>query len=65
MVPICGNKKVVYKENKQGIVYMDSDIVYKKSKNGKERIEIHNKRFVSSLGEGVDTFKKDALCINL
>ena len=56
MVPICGDKKVVYKENKLGIVYKNTDIVHKKSKNGKERIEIQNKRFVSSLGEGVDKF---------
>lgn len=58
MVPTCGDKKVEYKENKLGIVYKNSDIVRKINKNGKERTEIKNKHFVSSLGEGVDKFKK-------
>jgi hypothetical protein len=58
MVPICGDKKVVYKENKLGIVYKDTDIVRRKSKTGKESIEIQNKRYVSSLGEGADKYKK-------
>ena len=50
MVPICGEKAVIYKENKLGIVYKDTDIVRKISKTGKERIEIKNKHYVSSLG---------------
>ena len=58
MVPICGEKSVEYKENKLGIVYKDTDIVHNKSKTGKEKVEIQNKRYVSSLGEGVDKYKK-------
>jgi hypothetical protein len=58
MVPICGEKAVIYKENKLGIVYKDTDIVRKMSKTGKERIGIKNKHYVSSLGEGIDKYKK-------
>lgn len=58
MVPISGAEELEYKENKLGLIYTDNDIVHKISKNGNERIEINNKRFVSSIGEGVDKFKK-------
>jgi len=58
MVPILGDKSIEYKENKLGLVYTDQDIVTKKSKKGKTRVTIRNKRYVSSIGEGVDPFKK-------
>jgi hypothetical protein len=58
MVPIARAETLEYKENKLGLVYTDRDIKRSTSKNGKERIEIRNKRFVSSIGEGVDNFKK-------
>lgn len=58
MVPICSENKVIYKENKLGIVYKETDIVRKTNKNGEERIEIKNKHYVSNLGEEVDKFKK-------
>lgn len=58
MVPILGENNLEYKENKLGMVYLGSDITKKVSENGKETVEIHNKRFVSSLGEGVDKFKE-------
>lgn len=58
MVPIKGGKSIEYRENKLGLVYTDKDIVTKTSKKGKERVSIHNKRYVSSIGEGVEPFKK-------
>lgn len=58
MVPICGENEVIYKENKLGIVYKDTDIVRETNKNGEERVVIKNKHYVSSLGEDVDKFKK-------
>lgn len=58
MVPIRGEEKIDYKENKLGVVFSGADIEKKISKNGKERVTIHNKRFVSSVGEGVEKFKK-------
>lgn len=58
MVPIAGEGKREFKENKLGLVYTSNDISQKISKNAKERIEIKNKRFANSLGEGVDKFKK-------
>ena len=39
-------------------MYKNTDIVRKRSKSGKERIGIRNKHYVSSLGEGVDKYKK-------
>jgi len=58
MVPTISEDCIEYKENKLGLLYTSNDIVYKRSAGGVERIEIHNKRFVSSIGEGVDTFNK-------
>jgi hypothetical protein len=58
MAPIAAEGGIDYKENKLGLVYTDDDFVCKKTKNGDERVEIRNKRFVSSIGEGVEKFKK-------
>jgi hypothetical protein len=58
MTPIMGDGCLEYKENKLGVVYTDKDIVHKKTKKGKDRVEIKNKRFVSSIGEGVEKFKR-------
>ncbi len=58
MVPILGEDSIEYKENKIGLVYTDKDIVSKTSKKGKTRVMINNKRYVSSIGEGVEPFKR-------
>lgn len=58
MVPTISENCIEYKENKLGLMYTDRDIVYKKTRNGKERVVINNKRFISSIGEGVEPFKK-------
>lgn len=58
MVPIKGDGERDFKEMKLGLVYAGDDIVQKISKNGKERIELKNKRFTASIGEGVENFKK-------
>ncbi len=58
MVPIKGEKEREYRENKLGLVYTSDDIVEKASKSGKIKVHIRNKRYVSSIGEGVDAFKK-------
>lgn len=58
MVPIAGENKIEFKENKLGIVFSNKDLETKTGKNGKKRTTIKNKRFVSSLGEGVSIFKK-------
>jgi hypothetical protein len=58
MVPIRGENEREFKEVKLGVVYTNMDIVQKKTRMGKETIDIKNKRFVSSIGEGVDSFKK-------
>ena len=58
MVPILGEESIEYKENKLGLVYTDKGIVRKTSRKGKERVMIRNKRYVSSIGEGVEPFKK-------
>lgn len=58
MVPIIGENGIEYRENKLGMLYNDGDIVHTKSKNGVVRTAIKNKRFVSSIGEGVEPFKK-------
>lgn len=65
MVPICGENAVIYKENKLGIIYKDTDIVRKTNKTGEERIEIKNKHYVSSLGEGIDKYKKMLYAMSL
>lgn len=57
MVPILKAEKIEYKENKLGVVFTNKDITEKKKKNGETRVEIKNKRFVSSLGKEVDEFK--------
>jgi hypothetical protein len=58
MVPIKSVNKVEYKENKLGIIFKGDDIEHKKTKKGKERTEIKNKHFVSSIAEGAEKFKK-------
>jgi hypothetical protein len=58
MVPILGEESIEYRENKLGLVYTDKDIVKKTSKRGKQRVTIKNRRYVSSIGEGVEGFKK-------
>jgi hypothetical protein len=58
MVPISGKEGLEYKENKLGLAYSKKDIALEKTFKGKSRVEIKNKRFVSSLGEGVEEFKK-------
>ncbi len=58
MVPIARAETIEYKENKLGLVYTSGDIEKSISKSGKERIAIQNKRFASSIGEGVENFKK-------
>jgi putative ubiquitin-RnfH superfamily antitoxin RatB of RatAB toxin-antitoxin module len=58
MTPIATTGGVEYKENKLGIVFTDDNIIRKKTKKDGDRIEIKNKHFISSVGEGVDKFKK-------
>lgn len=58
MVPLVGDGKVEYRENKLGIVFNNKDLVRKIDKNGKTTTRITGKRLVSSLGEGVEPFKK-------
>lgn len=58
MVPIVGKGKREFKENKLGILFNNNDIVQKKHKNGKLYSEIKQKKYVSSIGEGVEPFKK-------
>lgn len=58
MAPIKGEKEIQYRENKLGLVYTGDDIVEKTSKSGNKKVTISNKRFVSSIGEGVEPFKK-------
>jgi hypothetical protein len=58
MVPIRGEEKRDFKEVKLGLVHVEDDIVQKRTREGETRSEIKNKRFVSSIGEGVESFKK-------
>ncbi len=58
MVPIRGENMREFKEAKLGLVYTNEDIVKKKTKKGGENIDIKNKRFAGSIGEGVDSFKR-------
>jgi hypothetical protein len=58
MVPIRGEKEREFKEAKLGLAYSNEDIVHKKTKKGENTIDILNKRFVSSIGDGVEPFKK-------
>jgi hypothetical protein len=58
MVPILGENGREYKENKLGIVFNDKDMIKKACKNGEEYTVIKQKKFISSLGDGVDPFKK-------
>ena len=58
MTPIATAGGIEYKENKLGIVFTDDNILRKKTKSDVDRIEIKNKHFVSSVGEGVEKFKK-------
>ena len=54
MVPIRGDKEVIYKENKLSILFDKKDII----KNKKGKSKIMRKRFVSSLGNGVEHFEQ-------
>ncbi len=58
MVPILGEDGIEYRENKLGLVYTSDDIAEKTLDSGKKRVKISNKRYVSSIGEGVEPFKK-------
>lgn len=58
MVPIKGEKAREYKENKLGLVFTDKDIEQIRTKSNKNRVVIKNKKFVASLGEGVEPFRK-------
>lgn len=58
LVPLVGDGKVEYKENKLGIVFNNKDIEQKIDKKGKISTRITGKRLVSSLAEGVEPFKR-------
>lgn len=58
MVPLTGDGKVEYKENKLGIVFNNDDILEKTGKNGKKTTQLVSKKLVSSLADGVEPFKK-------
>ncbi len=58
MAPIKGEKEREFKEVKLGLAYSDIDIVKRTTEKGKDKVEIKNKRFVSSIGEGVENFKQ-------
>lgn len=58
MAPIASTGGIEYKENKLGVIFTNENIVKKKTGNDQDRVEIKNKRFVSSIGEGVDKFKR-------
>lgn len=58
MVPIRGEKEREFKEAKLGLIYTNRDIVQRKTKKGEISTDIRNKRFVCSIGEGVEPFKK-------
>ena len=57
MVPTRGKNTREFKENKLAVAYWSNDIHKTISKKGKERTEIKNKKFVSSIGKGVEPFK--------
>lgn len=57
MVPTRVPKKIEYKENKLGVVFTSDDILNHTEDSGEKRTVIHNKRFVGSIGKGVDEFK--------
>lgn len=58
MVPLVGDGKVEYKENKLGIVFNNRDLVRKVDKKGKITTHITGKKLISSLAEGTESFKK-------
>jgi hypothetical protein len=60
MVPMAGQGKFEYKENKLAVVFTDADI---RESGGAEnpRITIENKRFVTSLAEGTERFTRDVV----
>lgn len=58
MAPLWGEHCREYKENKLGIIFNDKDILKKISPNGEESAQIVRKKFVSSIAEGVEPFKK-------
>src|SRR6056297_844130 len=57
MVPISGEERLEFKENKLGLVFCEENIEHRKTKNGKEHTEIHHKCF-TSLAKGTDEFKE-------
>ena len=58
MVPLCGDKKVEHRENKLAVLYTDRDVVQLKQQNGEDKFKIKRKKYVSSLAEGVEKFRK-------
>ena len=54
-------KLKIFKENKLGVIFTSNDISKRTSKSGEENIQIKNKSFVSSIGKGVEGFKKALL----
>jgi len=58
MVPISGEERLEFKENKLGLVFCEENIEHRKTKNGKEHTEIHHQRFTTSLAKGTDEFKE-------
>jgi len=58
MVPLIGDTGIEYRENKLGIVFNNRDITQKMKKNDKIERTIIRKKIVSSLANGVDSFKK-------
>ena len=58
MVPLAGEGKVEYKENKLGIVFTNRDVEQKIDKKGKITTHITDKKLVSSLAAGTEPFKK-------
>ena len=58
MVPIRGTKERDFKEVKVGLVYSSDDIIIRKTKKGEKSVDIKNKCFISSIGEGVEPFKQ-------
>ena len=58
MVPLVGENRREFKENKLGVVFNNKDIIEKITKKGEKYKVIKQKKFVSSIAEGVDPFKK-------
>jgi len=62
MVPIQSNEdgkvKVEYKECKLGLFFREEDIDYRHTKSNKKNHSIKSKKFVSSIGKGVEDFEQ-------